>query len=358
MRHRPTSLRRRLLYFGLLAAVVPVLALLGVVFATTTTEDIVSGEGGQTVVRSTDSGVSPVVVFAAIALAALAAVGVWFWSDRAVRPMNRIRALADETQAGSLDRRLDLQGAAREVQQLGDSFDRMLDRLERAGGIQQRLIEDTSHELRTPLTALAVNNEVIRNHANPTVDDYRAGLERSDALIARLRLTIDDLLDQARSQTQQTRQVDNDLAAIVRRVADRQRTIEPATEIVVTGPERMLLPIDGPSIERMLTNLVQNAARYAPHGTVIDIVIADDPPIVSVTDRGPGISEHDLPHVFDRYYRSDESGGHGIGLALVKQVAEAHGSITIESPPAGESVGTRFVMRFGVHGASSNADIG
>lgn len=347
MTRAPTSLRRQLLFFGLVAAVVPVLVLLLVVFATASSEEITDGPGGQqVVVRSTSGGVPPAVTVTAIAVGAAAAAAVWFWSARAVQPMNRIRALADEIQAGSLDRRLDLDATAREVQELGDSFDRMLDRLERASGTQRRLIEDASHELRTPLAALAVNNEVIRNHPDPTADDYRASLDRSDALVARLQLTIDELLTQARSRSQQTRQVDNDLAVIVRRVADQYRAIDPTIDIVVTGPDRLLLPIDGPSIERMLTNLVENAARFAPVGTVVEVEVGADPPTLSVTDHGPGISQDDLPHVFDRYYRADEGGGHGIGLALVKQVADAHGSIRVESPPDGRAVGTRFLVCF------------
>lgn len=345
--NRPISLRRQLLLFGLAAAVVPVLVLLMVVFATASSEEITDGpDGQQMTIQSTTSGVPPAVTVTAIALAAAAAVAVWFWAGRAVRPMNRITALADDIQAGSLDRRLDLHVAAREVQELGDSFDRMLDRLERASRTQQQLIEDTSHELRTPLAALAVNNEVIRNHPDPTADDYRASLDRSDALVARLQLTIDELLTQARSRTRQTRQVDNDLAAIVRRVADHHRSTNPDIGIVITGPDRLLLPIDGPSIERMLTNLVENAARFTPDSMPIEVDVADDPPTLSVTDHGPGIAPEDLPNVFDRYYRADESAGQGIGLALVKQIADAHGSIQIESPPDGRQTGTRFVMRF------------
>jgi signal transduction histidine kinase len=326
---------------------VPVLALLFVVFATAATEDVTRGPDGQEIiVRSTTGGVPFAVTVAAVALAAMAAVAVWFWSARAVRPMSDIAALADEIQAGSLDRRLDLAPTAREVQQLGDSFDRMLDRLEAASNTQERLIEDTSHELRNPLTALAVNNEVTRNHANPTTEDFMAGLDRSDALIARLERTIDELLSEARTRTQQTRQVDNDLVAIVRRVADQHRTIDPAVDIVVTAPERLLLPIDGSSVERMLTNLIENAARFTPDGMPVEIDVTESPPTLTVTDHGPGIPPEELPHVFDRYYRADHGPGHGIGLAIVKQVADAHGSIQVESPPSNRPTGTRFVMQF------------
>lgn len=347
MIRRPSSIRRQLFLFGLIAAVVPVLALLAVVFATAGTEEVTKGpDDQQNIVASTSSGVPPVVTVAALALAGASVAAVWSWSERAVRPMNNIRALADDIQAGSLDRRLNLHATAREVQELADSFDRMLDRLEQASGTQQQLIEDTSHELRTPLAALAVNNEIIRNHPDPTIDDYRESLNRSDAQIARLQRTIDELLTQARSRSHQARQVDNDLAAIVRRVADQQRMLHPNIDLVVNGPDQLLLPIDGPSIERMLTNLVANAARFTPPDTPIEIAFEATPPTLSVTDLGPGIAAKDLPHVFDRYYRTDQSDGQGIGLALVKQVADAHGAIQIDSPPEGHPTGTRFVVRF------------
>lgn len=348
MRRPRISLRGQLLAFGLAATVVPILVLLAAVFATSTTSEIVQGPAGEEFIgETTESGVPTIVPVIAIALAAAAAAAVWFWSARAVRPMNDITALANEIQSGSLDRRLDLGAGAREVQDLGESFDRMLDRLERSSLTQQQLVEDASHELRTPLTALAVNNEVIRNHPNPTIDDFEASLRRGDALIARLQLTIDELLEEARSRTQETRQVDNDLVAIVGRVVDRHRAVRPDIPIVVTAPPERRLAIDGPSIERALTNLLENAVRFSPAGMPIEIdVSADDPATLSVTDHGPGIALDDQPHVFDRYFRADEGGGHGIGLALVKQVADAHGSIHVESPPQGRDAGTRFVLRF------------
>ncbi len=353
---RRMSLRRQLLVFGLTATLVPIFLLLSVVFATSTSEEIIEGpaggemiegpDGRQISIESSSGDVPTAVPVVAIALAGSAAVAVWFWSERAVRPMQRITALADEIQAGSLDRRLGLDGAATEAQELGDSFDRMLDRLERASRTQQQLIEDTSHELRTPLAALAVNNEVIRSHPDPNADDYKASLDRGDALIARLQLTIDELLKDARARTHEARQVDNDLMAIVNRVAEQHRTVNPSSPLLVTGPEELRLAIDGPSIERMLTNLVENAARFSPSDTPIEVEVSEDPPTLSVTDHGPGIAREDLPRLFDRYFRADQGEGHGIGLALVKQVADAHGSIEVDSPANARGTGTRIVVAF------------
>lgn len=346
--NRGLSLRVQLLLFGLAATVLPIFALLSVVFATSTSEEIIEGPAGEQLIGESSSGdVPPIVVVAAIGLALAATVAVWLWSARAVRPMKDITALADEIQAGSLDRRLGLDGVTGEVQQLGDSFDRMLDRLESASRTQQQLIEDTSHELRTPLAALAVNNEVLRNHPDPTDVEYEAFLDRSDALVERLQLTIDDLLKGARARARRASQIDNDLMEIAHRVADHHRRVSPECRIVVTGPDELRLAIDGPSVERALANLVENAARHSPTGEPIAVdVRVGDSVTLAVTDHGPGIAPEDLPRVFDRYFRADEGGGHGIGLALVKQVADAHGSIHVESPVPGRPDGSTFELRF------------
>ena len=349
MTGRQRSLRGQLLAFGLVATILPILVLLVTVFATSTSSEVVlEGAEGPLVDEGETSGDVPVAVpIVGIAVAVAAAVGIWSWSGRAVRPMNDITALADEIQAGSLDRRLGLDGAVREVQDLGDSFDRMLDRLERSGQTQRQLIEDASHELRTPLAALAVNTEVMRNHPDPTDADYEQSLARSEELVRRLQLTIDELLRGARSRNEATRQIDNDLVAIVQRVVEQHRTLRPEIPVSVTAPAERRAAIDGPSVERAVANLVENAARFSPPGTPIEIEVnAAGVPTVSVSDSGPGIAPEDCAFVFDRYYRADEGGGQGIGLALVKQVADAHGSITLESPPAGRTQGTRFVMHF------------
>lgn len=348
MRFRRYSLRAQLLAFGVVATVVPVFVLLSVVFATSSSEEIIDGPAGEVAVHETDGGVPPAVVITAFVLAGAAVVAVWWWAGRAVQPMKDIARVAGDIQAGSLDRRLGLTGEAQEVQALADSFDRMLDRLERASLTQQRLTEDASHELRTPLAALAVNAEVIRANPNPTPEEYEASLARSEALIDRLQLTIDELLSGARRRTETTRQVDNDVMRIVGRVVEQHRAVNPDVPIVVTGPEELRLGVDGPSIERALVNLVENAARFSPEGAAVEIdVRGGEEPTLSVTDDGPGIGPDRLDRVFDRYYRSDQGKGHGIGLALVKQVAEAHGSIAVESPVPGRAGGTRFVMAFG-----------
>ncbi len=349
---RRRSLRNQLLVLGLGAALVPLLLLL-VVFSTSSSEVDITEGGTERAITETESsfGLPPEVAVAALVLAMLAAAAVWFWASRAVRPMAAITRVANEIQAGSLDRRIGLDGAPAEVQSLADSFDAMLHRLDRSTSTQRRLIEDASHELRTPLTALAVNNDVILSNPSPTLDDYRASAERSRALIDRLQLTIDELLTDARSRNQEAQQVDNDLMEIVARVVDQHRAVNPTIPVVVRGPRELLLGIDGPSVQRAVVNLLDNAARYTPEGAPIEIDVAvGERTELSITDHGPGIPPDRLHSIFDRYFQGDEpsdgSGNAGIGLALVEQVADAHGGITVTSPLPGQPGGTRFTMAF------------
>lgn len=345
---RPITLKKQLMMLGFAAVVLPVLALFLVVAATISSEEIMIDDEGREIVIAEESAAIPTPIIVGTAIAALVGCAfVWIWAERAVKPMATIATVANEIQAGSLDRRIDLDGGASEVKALADSFDGMLDRLSVSSTSQQQLIEDASHELRTPLTALAVNNEIILAKHHPTADEYRESAVRSAALISRLQLTIDELLVDARGRSRRVQQVDNDLVQIVARVADQHRAVNPEVPIVVRAPAELQLGIDGPSVQRALVNLVENAARYSPPGMPVEIEVSGGhPAAVSVTDHGPGIGEDQRAEIFDRYYQGEDGGGAGIGLALVKQVAEANGGIEVTSPLEDDQPGTRFTIRF------------
>ena len=128
--------------------------------------------------------------------------------------------------------------------------------------------------------------------------------------------------------------------------------VSPAVVVQVVAPSELRLGIDGPSVERAIANLVDNATRFSPRGAPVIIEVSSGPQgvggRVAVTDQGPGIAEEDQRHIFDRYYRGQESeddAGRGIGLAIVKQVADAHGSVEVASP-VGDGRGTRIAMVF------------
>lgn len=343
---RRWSLRHQLFALGAGTAVVPLLVLLSVMYTTTTSEAVrVGPDGNEQVIAGTRANHLPLeVVVAAVILGAIALAIVWRWSGWATAPMQHITRVADDIQAGSLDRRIHITGQAAETQALADSFDAMLDRLEESTSIQQQLIEDVSHDLRTPLAALAVNNEIALNNPDATIDDYRAAAQRGESLIGRLAATIDELLAGARARAETTGQVDNDLMAVIRRAVDQQRALRPEQLVGITGPTSLRFGMDGPSIERAITNLLDNASRHSPLGSPIQIDVTENPPTLSVTDLGPGIPCVEQHRVFDRY-RSGVAGA-GIGLALVKQISDAHGRIEITSPLPGLDHGTRFTITF------------
>lgn len=156
------SLRAQLAIVGFLAIYVPVLLVFGV---TSLTEDrVVQTRNGVEVASDTSTRRSPWVTWTVVALAPAAAGLAWWWAGRAVRPIDRVRKGAEDIEASDLSRRIGLDHGPAEVVALAASFDAMLARLERAGEVQRRLIEETSHELRTPLSVLATNADVLLAH--------------------------------------------------------------------------------------------------------------------------------------------------------------------------------------------------
>lgn len=227
----------------------------------------------------------------------------------------------------------------------------MMDRLADDSRIQTQLIEDTSHEIRTPLAILATNAEVMLADPSPTLADYRNSTELTAKTVFRLRSTVEELLTGATFSNLKIRQTDNDLSVVAQRVADQcaEAAREAGISLVTNVPDQLLCAFDGHSVERALGNLLDNAIRFSPQNGVVTLTVGtkNDLALVSVEDLGAGIDTSRQGLVFDRYVSSAEpnSSNQGIGLAIVKQVADAHRGITIESPINGNA-GTRFIMWF------------
>ncbi|HYJ67340.1 MAG TPA: HAMP domain-containing sensor histidine kinase [Nocardioidaceae bacterium] len=343
-----TSLRVRLAVLGFLAIYVPALLLFGV---TTVTEDeqVEDRDGVEVASQTSDHDLSW-SAWTVVALAPVAALLAWWLAGRAVRPIERVRAVAEDIEASDLGRRIDLDHGPSEVVSLAASFDSMLDRLERSATTQQRLIEETSHGLRTPLAVLSTNADVLLAHPEPTVELYRQGLERSKSAAARLTATVDELLLDARGRARTLDRHPADLAAIVRGVVDEVRPgAEPrAVALSVSGPETVVCTLDEPMVRRAIANIVDNAVRHAPEGTSVDVHVALDEhhASVEVTDDGPGIAAEDRDHVFERFWRGPtDSDGTGLGLPIARQIARAHGGDVTVTSPASSGAGCAFELR-------------
>jgi two-component system sensor histidine kinase MprB len=210
-----------------------------------------------------------------------------------------------------------------EVAQLGLAFNVLLDELESARAQQARLVRDAGHELRTPLTALRTNLEILQRHEVPAEERSRM-LASAHAEVEELTELVAEVVDLATDRYDEEPVSTVSLDEIVGSVADRikRRT---GREIITTSDQST---VEGKpaALTRAVTNIVANADKWCPVGEPITVTI--DRGTVTVSDSGPGFTDADIDHVFERFYRSDDARatpGSGLGLSIVEQIVQDHG---------------------------------
>ncbi len=223
-----------------------------------------------------------------------------------------------------------------ELASLARSFNAMLEALAESRRAQRRLIADASHELRTPLATVQANVELL-SRASELPPDEREQL-REDLLSQLQELThlVGDLVELARERAPASELEELELDGLVATCVDRARSRSPRVSFLADLQPTHVRG-DRARLERAVTNLLDNAAKWSPDGGVVEVTVADGE--VVVRDDGPGIADADRPYVFDRFYRAAESRrlpGSGLGLAIVRQAAELHGGAAWAAPrPAG-----------------------
>ena len=267
-----------------------------------------------------------------IALAAGLAAVV---ATAALRPVRRLTAAAENVAAtGSLTERVEVTGHD-ELGRLAMQFNAMLEALERSVGAQRRLVADASHELRTPLTAVRTNIDLLREGKLPPEEAEHALADSSVELDALTRL-VADLVELARGQERKLRLEDVQLDDLVAATVERAQARAPQVTFV-TALSPTHVQADPVLLERAVSNLLDNAVKYSPDGAPIEVSVRGGEVIVA--DHGPGIADEDLPRVFDRFYRAATARskpGAGLGLAIVREAAEAHGGrATAENSASG-----------------------
>jgi two-component system sensor histidine kinase MprB len=255
-------------------------------------------------------------------------------------PVQRLTRTAEEvSETRDLSRRIEASGTD-ELSRLASTFNTMLGALEDSAQAQRRLVSDASHELRTPLTSLRTNIDVLaRDQALPPGEREQLLADVTEQLLEMTAL-IAELVELARGDQAPATAEDVRLDLVTAGAIERTRrnhagvTIEPELE------ESMIRGVPA-TIERAISNMLDNAAKWSPPDGVVEVTVRDGE--VVVRDHGPGIDDSDLPFVFDRFYRAPAARGRpgsGLGLAIVRQVAEAHGgSVNAE---AAEGGGTRM----------------
>ncbi len=272
---------------------------------------------------------------ALVVLFLLSLVVGWVIAGRALRPVARITAVANEIQASDLSRRLSFEGPEDELSRLADTFDDMLERLDTAFSAQRRFLADTSHDLRTPLAVIRSNIDVLSDDPAASLDDWRAAGEIVARNAERMAEMIDDLLAAARLEVRSAATVNVNLADLVAEAVGEFRARgEEAQVSVEASPMPAMIEGVPHALRRALSNLADNAMKVAPPGSRVVMASGsvDSWAWLAVADEGPGID----PAMAER------AGRRGLGLAIVRQIAEAHGGRM--SAHRGERGGSTVVM--------------
>jgi two-component system OmpR family sensor kinase len=275
----------------------------------------------------------------------------WRIAGTALRPTSEITAQAEAFGAGSLSSRITAHADVAEFGRLVDVLNAMLERLDAAFRSQRRFTADASHELRAPLNVLRGEIEVALKRPR-TTEEYQAVLNRCRDEVLRLTYLASDLLLLARAEagpsTDQPEELD--LHEIAAATVDRYRATaaERGITLVLEGPTARVQG-HGDLLERAISNLVDNAVKYATAPGQVTVRVAPGPPAtIEVKDTGPGISPEQVKHLFERFYRGDparpRAEGTGLGLAIAKAAVETQGgALTFE----GNDPGAVFLLRVG-----------
>lgn len=301
---------------------------------------------GLTAVDNDFSAARVITILALIILPAIvvvAAVIGWLIARHAFKPVRQITDTVDAINDGAdLTARIGLHRGRDEIHRLATTFDRMFDRLERSFDSEKRFASDASHELRTPIAVIIAECEYARQNAK-TVEDYEESMEVVERQSRKMSALVNQLLNITRMD-QGTHKISLERAnfsELVEVVCDEAavasgRDIELEKDIA----PGVYADMDVGLMARLVQNLVENAFKYTAEGGRVSVRLASDGQKLtfSVSDNGIGIDKKDLPHIWERFWQADSSRGvdrgSGLGLAMVKQIADAHGGkLGVESSP-------------------------
>jgi signal transduction histidine kinase len=282
----------------------------------------------------------------ALGVLAIGSVGIgWVVAGRMLAPLHTITTTARRLSDVTLHERIGLEGPADELKELADTFDAMLERLDRAFMSQQRFVADASHELRTPLAVIRAEVDVTLADPSATTAELRAMAEVVRDATIRSEALVDGLLTLARTGAAPSTDRAVDLADVTAGVIDRLAPEADALELALDlSLEAAPVRGDRALLERLVENLVENALRYNEHGGWISVATRTDAATASlrVANSGPVIPPDAVASLFERFRRLDggdpgpERRGFGLGLSIVEAVARAHGGrATAEAQPDG-----------------------
>jgi len=293
------------------------------------------------------------LLYVALPLALLiAGAGGFFLATHSLAPLRWMADQAKTITDKNLNRRLDAGAAPAELRVLADSFNELLSRLDQSFETMRRFVADASHELRTPLSVIRGEADVALGH-DRTAGEYQETLVIIQDEARRLTRLIDDLLNLARADAGRVNlrieefylnEMLGDCCRAFQAAAGAKRI-----ELQCVCPGDVSFRGDPELLRRLALNLIENAVRHTPAGgkIVVELKTAANQLLIQVADTGIGISPEAAPHIFERFYRGDQArsrqdGGFGLGLSIVKWIAESHrGEVDFTSEPG---LGTTFTV--------------
>lgn len=300
--------------------------------------------------RKVDVVLRGLLIAEAVSLAAGLVVMMGFGpalAASALRPLKRVSALAGELRRGDLSQRVNLPELSKRRDEVGDvaaSFDSMAESLEHLFQLERdsnesmrRFLADASHEMRTPLTSIIGYLDVLAEGGSTDPEAGRRAMRAVREETGRMARLVEDLLTLARLDTRREIPAEIiELSALTREVVEEYKNYK-GREIEITTSDAVTVLAPRDSLRRVISNLLSNAVKYTPPEEKIQVTVGCEggEAVLRVADRGVGIPEADLPHVFDRFYQVESSRvgeGSGLGLAIVRDTARALGGrVGVES---------------------------
>lgn len=276
----------------------------------------------------------------------------WFLARRALIGMQAVTQTAEDISKGSYDRRVQITDQLEEIKKLGDTFNYMLDRIQNLLKSVKEINDNIAHDLRSPLARIrGIAEMTLRDEKS--IDDYRnmaiSTIEECDVLIDMINTMLD--ITEAEAGVNGAQDEEFDLVTLIHDACELFRPMvdEKKMQLNVNLPDTLTFRGDQKKMQRVVTNILENSIKYSPEQAAVNVFAVSDNGQVEIVfkDTGIGISETDLPHIFERFYRCDRSrsqSGVGLGLSLAKAYTESmNGFISVNSS---ENQGSTFTLKF------------
>lgn len=270
-------------------------------------------------------------------------------NKRVLAPIQDIASMADTLSESNLSNRINIAGTQNELKDLATVINRMLDRIERSYNSQKQFVSDASHELRTPISVIRGYTDMLKRWGKDDPEVLDEGITAISQETEGMKDLVESLLFLARhdKKTLMMEISEFDPSELITEVQKEEAMVHSDYIFDVSQAESMRLKADRNMMKQVLRILCDNAVKYSEKATPVTLSCVNEGTgfcCLSVKDQGQGISQEDLPKIFDRFYRSDkarksETGGHGLGLSIARIIVVAHnGKIRVRSKPGSGTV--------------------